>query len=86
MQSQCMSAFDRLTERQPLLDGPARQHYVSKFCLKGFAQNRRVSVYDRTTGGVDALTPKMPPPLSISTPSLTKAIDADSRSKPCSDS
>ena len=53
-----MSAFDRLTERQPLLNGPARQHYVSRFYLKGFAQNRRVSVYDRTTGVVDALTPK----------------------------
>ncbi|HNK18642.1 MAG TPA: DUF4238 domain-containing protein [Piscinibacter sp.] len=53
-----MSAFDRLTERQPLLDGPARQHYVSRFYLKGFAQNRRVSVYDRTSGVVDALTPK----------------------------
>lgn len=53
-----MSAFNRLTEQQPLLDGPARQHYLSRFYLTGFAQNRRVSVYDRTTGIVDALTPK----------------------------
>jgi hypothetical protein len=53
-----MSAFDRLKERQPLPDGPARQHYVSRFYLTGFAQNRRVSVYDRTTGVVDEMTPK----------------------------
>lgn len=53
-----MHAFDRLTARQPLLDGPAQQHYVSRFYLNGFAQNRRVSVYDRTTGIVNALTPK----------------------------
>ena len=58
IKSQCMSAFDRLKERQPLLDGPARQHYVSRFYLTGFAQNRRVSVYDRTTGVVDHVTPK----------------------------
>ena len=57
IQSQSMHAFDRLTERGPLLDGPKQQHYVSKFYLKGFAQNRRVAVYDRTTGVVDSLTP-----------------------------
>lgn len=53
-----MNAFDRLAERQPLLDGPAQQHYVSRFYLKGFAGNRRVAVYDRTTGVIDSLTPK----------------------------
>lgn len=53
-----MNAFDRLAERRPLLDGPARQHYVSRFYLKGFAENRRVAVYDRTTGDIDSLTPK----------------------------
>jgi hypothetical protein len=53
-----MSAFDRLAERGPLLDGPAQQHYLSRFYLKGFAQNRRVAVYDRTTGIVDSLTPR----------------------------
>jgi len=53
-----MRAFDRLTERQPLLDGPVQQHYVSKFYLKGFARNRRVAVYDRTTGAVNLLTPR----------------------------
>lgn len=53
-----MLALDRLTKRQPLLDGPAHQHYVSRFYLKGFAQNERVAVYDRTTGVVDLLHPK----------------------------
>lgn len=53
-----MSAFDRLAERGPLLDGPTQQHYVSRFYLKGFSQNRRVAVYDRTTGVVVSLTPK----------------------------
>lgn len=53
-----MRAFDRLTEGQPLLDGPVQQHYVSKFYLKGFAQNRRVAVFDRTTGVVNLLTPR----------------------------
>ncbi|EYC52953.1 hypothetical protein AZ34_14630 [Hylemonella gracilis str. Niagara R] len=53
-----MSAFDRLAERGPLLDGPTQQHYLSKFYLKGFAQNRRVAVYDRTTGIVDSLAPR----------------------------
>ena len=53
-----MSAFDRLAEQGPLLDGPAQQHYVSRFYLRGFAQNRRVAVYDRTTGVVDSVTPK----------------------------
>jgi len=53
-----MNAFDRLAERQPLLDGPVRQHYVSKFYLKGFAENRRVAVYDRINNAIDSLTPK----------------------------
>ncbi len=53
-----MHAFDRLTEKGPLLDGPKKQHYVSKFYLKGFAQNRRVAVYDRTTGVVNSLMPR----------------------------
>ena len=53
-----MNAFDRLAARQPLLDGPAQQHYVSKFYLNGFAEKRRVAVFDRTTGVVDSLTPK----------------------------
>jgi hypothetical protein len=58
IKSQTMHAFNRLAERLPLLDGPAQQHYVSRFYLKGFAQNRRVAMYDRTTGVVDSLTPK----------------------------
>jgi hypothetical protein len=53
-----MNAINRLVERGPLLDGPAQQHYLSRFYLKGFAQDRRVAVYDRTTGVVDSLTPK----------------------------
>ena len=53
-----MSAFHRLADRGPLLSGPAQQHYVSRFYLKGFAQNRRLAVYDRTTGVVDSLTPR----------------------------
>lgn len=53
-----MSAFDRLAARQPLLCGPVQQHYVSKFYLNGFAENRRVAVYDRTTGVVNSLTPR----------------------------
>jgi len=53
-----MDAFARLAERGPLLDGPAHQHYVSRFYLKGFAENRRVAVYDRNTGVVDSMTPK----------------------------
>lgn len=53
-----MSAFDRLAERGPLLDGPAQHHYVSRFYLKGFAQNRRVAVYDRTTGVIESRTPR----------------------------
>jgi Protein of unknown function (DUF4238) len=31
---------------------------VSRFYLKGFAQNRRVAVYDRTSGVVDSQTPR----------------------------
>ena len=58
IESQRMSAFDRLAERGPLLDGPAHQHYVPRFYLRGFAQNRRVAVYDRTTGVVDSLSPR----------------------------
>lgn len=53
-----MDAFDRLAERSPLLAGPAQQHYLSRFYLKGFAEKRRVAVYDRTTGVVDSLTPR----------------------------
>lgn len=53
-----MDAFERLAERWPILDGPAQQHYLSRFYLKGFAENRRVAVYDRTTGAVNSLTPK----------------------------
>jgi hypothetical protein len=53
-----MHAFDRLSERGPLLDGPAQQHYLSRFYLEGFAQDRRVAVYDRTTDVVDTVTPK----------------------------
>lgn len=53
-----MSAFDSLFARQPLLDGPAQQHYISRFYLKGFAENGRVAVYNRTTGIVNSLAPK----------------------------
>lgn len=53
-----MDAFDRLAERRPLLDGPAQQHYVSNFYLKGFAEDQRVAVYDRTDGSVNSLPPK----------------------------
>ncbi len=52
-----MDAFDRLAAK-PILDGPTQQHYVSSFYLKGFAQSRRVAVYDRTSGAVCLLPPK----------------------------
>lgn len=56
--SQGMSAFDSLLMRAPLLDGPAQQHYVSRFYLTGFAQNRRVAVYDRTIDSIEPLAPR----------------------------
>ena len=52
-----MDAFDRLAAK-PILDGPVQQHYVSRFYLKGFAENRRLAVYDRTNGTVRSLPPK----------------------------
>jgi Protein of unknown function (DUF4238) len=52
-----MDAFDRLLA-QPILDGPTQQHYVSRFYLKGFAQNRRLAVYDRANGAIGSLSPK----------------------------
>ncbi|MGM9489773.1 DUF4238 domain-containing protein [Ideonella sp. YS5] len=52
-----MDAFDRLAEK-PILHGPAQQHYLSRFYLQGFAENRRVAVYDRTDGAVNSLPPK----------------------------
>ena len=53
-----MSAFEKLVQRQALLEGPTHQHYLSKFYLKGFAQSERVAVFDRTTGFVASRTPK----------------------------
>ena len=52
-----MDAFARLAAK-PILAGPAKQHYVSKFYLKGFAENGRLAVYDRTNGAVCPLPPK----------------------------
>lgn len=52
-----MNAFDRLVAN-PVVDGPAQQHYVSRFYLKGFAEDQRLAVYDRTDGAVCSLSPK----------------------------
>jgi len=52
-----MDAFDRLTS-SPILDGPKRQHYVSKFYLNGFAEHRRLAVFDRSDGAVNSVSPK----------------------------
>lgn len=52
-----MDAFDRLRDK-PLLQGPAQQHYLSRFYLQGFAENRRVAMYDRANGAVSSLPPK----------------------------
>ena len=52
-----MNAFDRL-KAEPVLKGPARQHYVSRFYLDGFAKDRRVAIYDRKTGAICPSTPK----------------------------
>jgi hypothetical protein len=52
-----MHVFDRLLAK-PILHGPVRQHYVSRFYLNGFAENRRVVVYDRTDGSIVSLPPK----------------------------
>lgn len=52
-----MHAFDRLAT-SPIFHGPVQQHYVSRFYLNGFAENRRVAVYDRTNGSLISLPPK----------------------------
>lgn len=52
-----MHAFDRLLAK-PILHGPVQQHYVSRFYLNGFAEGKRVAVYDRTNGTLFALPPK----------------------------
>jgi hypothetical protein len=52
-----MDAFERL-KAKPLLAGPTKQHYLSRFYLDGFAENRRVAVYDRSNGAVRSLSPK----------------------------
>ncbi|TXT38626.1 MAG: hypothetical protein FD135_2729 [Comamonadaceae bacterium] len=52
-----MNAFDRLFAK-PITHGPAQQHYVSRFYLNGFAENKRVAVYDRTNGSLFSLPPK----------------------------
>lgn len=77
-----MDAFDRLAA-EPIIHGPVKQHYVSRFYLNGFSENRRISVYDRTSGSFLSLPAKKVATLEHFFLSMTKVIVSASNSKHC---